>query len=316
MNYRNSGVNIKKGNNFVEEIKKICGTKIIGGFGGIYEYNGIKLIAATDGVGSKLELCRIMNKYETIGIDLVAMCVNDIICHGGKPLFFLDYYAMGKLDIEKGIHIIQGINEGCKQAHCILLGGETAEMPLIYNEDKFDLAGFSVGIIEKEIYPKKINKGDLIFGLSSTGIHSNGYTLIHKLLKEEKHDLEELITPTKIYVDEIEKIKLGLDGFIKGFSHITGGGIVENIKRILNEDQNIHITEKWKIPKIFSWIYNCSDMTSKEMFNTYNCGIGMVIIVHKNINLDKNELMDKYKLIPMGKIIESDNEIIDYENIF
>ena len=314
MNYENSGVNIQTGNKFVDRIKEICGTKVIGGFGGIYEHNGIQLVASTDGVGTKLELCRKMDKYDTIGIDLVAMCVNDLICQGGKPLFFLDYYAMGKLNLEKAEQIILGINNGCKQSQCILLGGETAEMPLVYDEGKFDLAGFSVGIIEKDIYPKKVNNGDLIFGLPSTGVHSNGYSLIHKLLEKEEYDLNELMKPTKIYVHEVEKLKMELNGSIKGFAHITGGGIIENIKRILDKGQNIEITEKWDIPRVFQWIYDKSDMDKEWMFKTYNCGIGMVIIIDKNAN--RSKLVQEYKLIPMGKIIESQEEKINYELFF
>lgn len=314
MNYENSGVNINKGNQFVETIQGICGNKIIGGFGGIYEQNGLRLVAATDGVGTKLELCRRMNKYDTIGIDLVAMCVNDILCQGGRPLFFLDYYAMGELNLEIAEQIIIGIQEGCKQSNCILLGGETAEMPLVYEKGKFDLAGFSVGVIENDIYPKKINKGDYIFGLPSTGVHSNGYSLIHKLLENEKYNIDELMKPTKIYVNEIEKIKTELNGSIKGFAHITGGGIIENVGRILEKGQHIHITEEWSIPQVFQWIYDKSDMNKEEMFRTYNCGIGMVIIVDKNTN--RNRLMKEYQLIPMGKIIESEKEVIQYDKYF
>ena len=314
MNYENSGVNIKKGNQLVETIQGICGNKIIGGFGGIYEQNGLRLVAATDGVGTKLELCRRMNKYDTIGIDLVAMCVNDILCQGGRPLFFLDYYAMGELNLEIAEQIIIGIQEGCKQSNCILLGGETAEMPLVYEKGKFDLAGFSVGVIENDIYPKKINKGDYIFGLPSTGVHSNGYSLIHKLLENEKYNIDELMKPTKIYVNEIEKIKTELNGSIKGFAHITGGGIIENVGRILEKGQHIHITEEWSIPQVFQWIYDKSDMNKEEMFRTYNCGIGMVIIVDKNTN--RNRLMKEYQLIPMGKIIESEKEVIQYDKYF
>ena len=314
MNYEKSGVNIQKGNDFVEKIKEVCGSKVIGGFGGIYEHNNIQLVAATDGVGTKLELCRKMGKYDTIGIDLVAMCVNDILCQGGKPLFFLDYYAMGKLDIDKATQIIKGIHEGCKQSQCILLGGETAEMPLVYDTNKFDLAGFSVGVIEKDIYPKKMGIGDFIFGLPSTGLHSNGYSLIHKLLEKEEYDLQELMTPTKIYVNEIEKLKIELNGTMKGISHITGGGIIENIQRILGEGQTIKITESWDIPKVFQWIYDKSDMSKEDMFRTYNCGIGMIIIIDKNTN--KNKLKKEYQLIPMGQIIESEKEVINYDNFF
>ena len=224
MNYKNSGVDIERGNDFIDVIKNICKHDKIGGFSGIYEHNGIKLVASTDGVGSKLELCKIMNKYDTIGIDLVAMCVNDIICQGAKPLFFLDYYAMNKLDLDRGKDIISGINEGCKQSGCILLGGETAELPLLYRENDFDLAGFSVGVVEDDIYPKNIVEEDLIYGIRSDGIHSNGYSLINKLLEKNDYDLNELIKPTKIYVHDLNLLKNKYSNHIKGFCHITGGG--------------------------------------------------------------------------------------------
>ena len=255
-----------------------------------------------------------MNKYDTIGIDLVAMCVNDLLCQGAKPLFFLDYYAMGKLELEKAEQIIQGINEGCKQSQCILLGGETAEMPLVYEGDKFDLAGFSVGIIEKDSYPKKVNDGDLIFGLKSCGIHSNGYSLIHQLLEKEDYDLEELMKPTKIYVHEVEKLIVELNGKIKAFAHITGGGIIENIQRVLSEEQTIEVHEAWEIPSVFQWIYDKTDMSKEDMFRTYNCGIGMVIILDKGMN--RMKVMGEYQLIPMGKIISGKNESIHYDKFF
>jgi len=312
MNYEGAGVNIQNGNDFVENIKSICNN--IGGFGGIYDYNGMKIIASTDGVGTKLELCKKMDKYDTIGIDLVAMCVNDIICHGGRPLFFLDYYAMDKLDIDKGTEIIKGIQNGCGQSGCMLLGGETAEMPLVYGKGKFDLAGFSVGIVDKVYYPREIKTGDYLFGLSSSGVHSNGYSLIHKLLEKEKYNMDELMKPTKIYVNEIEKLKTELHDTIKGIAHITGGGIIENVKRILKTEQNIHITEKWEIPKVFQWIYDKSDMSKEEMFKTYNCGIGMVIILDKGVN--RMKVINEYKLIPMGKIVESEKEVIQYDKFF
>ena len=304
MNYKNSGVDVEKGNMFVDIIKDTCQNGKIGGFSGIYEYNNLKLVASTDGVGSKLELCKILNKYDTIGIDLVAMCVNDIICQGAKPLFFLDYYAMGKLDLDKGKDIIKGINEGCKQSNCILLGGETAELPFLYNNDNFDLAGFSVGIIEKDVYPKKINEDDLIFGLKSNGVHSNGFTLIHKLLEKNEYDLNELITPTKIYVNDINYLLNKYGDYIKGISHITGGGLIDNVPRILDEDCNIEINCNWDVPNVFKWIHEKSDMSEKDMLNTYNCGIGMVIIFDKNI--DKKILLNE-NIIEIGKIIKSDS---------
>ena len=313
LNYKESGVDVDKGNNFVDVIKNICKHDKIGGFSGIYDHNGIKLVASTDGVGSKLELCKILNKYDTIGIDLVAMCINDIICQGAKPLFFLDYYAMNKLDLDIGKNIISGINEGCKQSGCILLGGETAEMPLLYKENTFDLAGFSVGIIENDIYPKNIIEEDLIYGIRSSGVHSNGFTLINKLLEKYDYDLNELIKPTKIYVNDLNKLKDKYSDYIKGFSHITGGGLIDNIPRILNKDLNFNITIS-NIPDVFKWIYDKSDMSIEDMFKTYNCGIGMVIIFDKNVNCD--ELLNE-DLIYLGKVIKSDKHIINCcENVF
>ena len=313
MNYKNSGVDIERGNNFVDVIKNVCKHDKIGGFSGIYDHNGIKLVASTDGVGSKLELCKVLNKYDTIGIDLVAMCVNDIICQGAKPLFFLDYYAVNKLDLDKGKYIISGINEGCKQSGCILLGGETAEMPLLYKENTFDLAGFSVGVIENDIYPKNIVEEDLIYGIRSSGVHSNGFTLINKLLEKYDYDLNELIKPTKIYVNDLNKLKGKYPDYIKGFSHITGGGLIDNIPRILNKDLNFNITIS-NIPDVFKWIYDKSDMSIEDMFKTYNCGIGMVVIFDKNVNCD--ELLNE-DLIYLGKVIKSDKHIINCdENVF
>ena len=313
LNYKNSGVDIERGNNFVDVIKNVCKHDKIGGFSGIYEHNGIKLVASTDGVGSKLELCKVLNKYDTIGIDLVAMCVNDIICQGAKPLFFLDYYAVNKLDLDRGRDIISGINEGCKQSGCILLGGETAEMPLLYKENTFDLFGFSVGVIENDIYPKEIVEEDLIYGIQSSGVHSNGFTLINKLLEKYDYDLNKLIKPTKIYLNDLNKLKDKYSDYIKGFSHITGGGLIDNIPRILNKDLNFNITIG-NIPDVFKWIYDKSDMSIEDMFKTYNCGIGMVVIFDKNVNCD--ELLNE-DLIYLGKVIKSDKHIINFdENVF
>lgn len=320
LNYKESGVDIDKGNDFVDIIKNICGNNKIGGFSGVVDYNGIKIAATTDGVGSKIELARKLNKYDTIGIDLVAMCVNDLIVQGAKPLLFLDYLAVNKLDLNKSAEIIKGINEGCKQAGCTLIGGETAEMPMVYSEDKFDLAGFSVGIIEGEDYPKKINSGDLIVGLSSTGVHSNGFSLIHKILEKTSYDLEELLTPTKIYVNDIEKIKENFKDYIKGFSHITGGGLIDNISRLLDEEHNIKISYDWQIPDVFKWIYKNSNMGVDDMLRTYNCGIGMVVILDKTIfsNINSEELMNMindFNLIPIGLITKNTDLHVNYDLI-
>jgi len=310
MNYLNSGVDVNKGNSFVSIIKDITKNKNIGGFSGIYEYNNIKLVASTDGVGTKLELCKKTNKYDTIGIDLVAMCVNDIICQGAKPLFFLDYYAMGKLNLEIGKDIINGINIGCNESECLLLGGETAEMPIIYKDKDFDLAGFSVGVIENDVFPKNMEEGDLIYGIESSGVHSNGFSLINKILETNEYNIEELMTPTKIYVKDLNKLKEKYKNKIKGLAHITGGGIIDNIPRIINEGYNMNIDKFWKIPDVFKWIYSNSDMEAIDMLKTYNCGIGMVIIFDKDTEID---IFDD--LIELGEIIKSDGYKINYNKI-
>lgn len=283
LTYSESGVDIEGGNKFVSIIKKITRNDGIGGFSGVYDYGDTKLVASTDGVGSKLKLCKVMNKYDTIGIDLVAMSVNDIICQGARPLFFLDYYSTGKLDLKKAAKIIEGIQNGCEQASCLLLGGETSEMPSVYGKDDFDLAGFAVGAIEKEAYPKTIQEGDVIYGLKSSGLHSNGYTLVNRLLEENEYEnMDDLLIPTKIYVKEINEIKERYGDKVKGFSHITGGGIIDNIPRILKPGLTFS-ANKWKIPDIFRWIYEKSDMTPEDMLKTYNCGIGMAVVFDKNV---------------------------------
>ena len=322
--YKKSGVNIKDADKFVNFISTVSAKKRgkkkfsnIGGFGSITNIpNNIKqprIVACTDGVGTKIEIANLLKKYDTIGIDLVAMSVNDLIVQGAQPLFFLDYYAVNKLDLDKGKYIISGINEGCKQSGCMLLGGETAEMPLLYKENTFDLAGFSVGVIENDIYPKNIVEEDLIYGIRSTGVHSNGFSLINKLLEKYDYDLNELIKPTKIYVNDLNKLKDKYSDYIKGFSHITGGGLIDNIPRILNKDLNFNITIS-NIPDVFKWIYNKSDMSIEDMFKTYNCGIGMVVIFDKNVNCD--ELLNE-DLIYLGKVIKSEKHIINFdENVF
>jgi len=308
MNYQKSGVHIEKGNDFVSIIKNISKNEKIGGFSGIYDYNGIKLAATTDGVGTKLELCKVCDKYDTIGIDLVAMCVNDLLCQGAKPLFFLDYYATGELNLNIGSNIIKGIQRGCEESKCIILGGETAEMPMLYKGKDFDLAGFCVGVIEHDIYPKVMQEGDLIYGIKSNGVHSNGFSLINKILENNEYDMNKLLTPTKIYLNEITYLINKYGSQIKGFSHITGGGITNNIPRIINDNLAMNINQSWTIPDVFKWIYSSSDMSIEDMLKTFNCGIGMVIIFDKGVNIDVND-----NLIYMGNIIHGDT-IIDYDN--
>ena len=327
--YKESGVDIKKGNNFVSLIKpKVKKTNIpgvtgnMGSFGGAFDLKKAGfidpiLISATDGVGTKLKVAIETGILNTVGIDLVAMCVNDLICEGAKPLFFLDYFATSKLKISSSVKIIDGIIEGCKQAQCALLGGETAEMPDLYNNNDFDLAGFAVGALERgNSLPSKINDSDLLIGLPSSGFHSNGYSLIRKVIKSENLNWEspnpvdknsrikdELLIPTKIY----QRILAPLISkkLISGLSHITGGGITENLPRILPNQLSFEIDlNRWKLPRLMSWIIKKSKMTEEEALKTFNCGIGMICVVPKTNFTDFsqyfNDINEAYYLI--GKI--------------
>ncbi|ADD01875.1 phosphoribosylformylglycinamidine cyclo-ligase [Thermoanaerobacter italicus Ab9] len=335
MNYKDAGVNIDEGNKLVEMIKPIAKQTLneyvlegIGGFAGLIEIKNYKnpvLISSTDGVGTKLKIAFMMDKHDTVGIDLVAMCVNDIIVTGAKPLFFLDYFATGKLKSETAVEVIKGIAEGCKIAGCALIGGETAELPGFYKEGEYDLAGFCVGIAEKEelIDTKLIKEGDAIIGLASSGIHSNGYSLVRKIFFEKNNfsvkdfipELginlgEALLTPTKIYVKSIEALK-GLK--IKGMAHITGGGFIDNIPRILRKSIAAKINKgSWEIPAIFNLIQRLGDIEEREMYRTFNMGIGMVVIVEPS-DVDKaleklNGIGEKAYII--GEIVESEGGVI------
>ena len=305
--YKDSGVNIDIGNKFVKKIKPLVSktrrkgmVDNIGGFGGLFDLSkcGFKnpiLVSATDGVGTKLILSEKMNKFDTIGIDLVAMSVNDIVVQGAEPLFFLDYFATDKLDINKGKEILLGVTRGLEISNCALIGGETAELPSIYNNN-FDLAGFAVGAVEKNnLLPKNnINPGDIIIGLQSSGIHSNGFSLVRKILKDKKINLNEkiseisdvsigyhLLEPTKIYVNSI--LKQHYNKNIKACAHITGGGILENLPRIIpNELCAIINGGNIKPNKIFSWLKNIGNISIMEMLRTFNCGIGMCVITSPN----------------------------------
>ena len=299
LTYKDAGVDIDAGNEIIEHIKPLVQrTKRkevlsgIGGFSGMFaippnRYKEPILVSGTDGVGTKIILAQNLNRHDTIGIDLVAMCVNDILVQGAEPLFFLDYFACGKLKKDIALEVIDGITEGCMQAGAALIGGETAEMPDLYTENEYDLAGFTVGAVERDhiIDGSKIRCGDAIIGIASSGPHSNGFSLIRKVLEKSPHaeinglkatDL--LLTPTRIYVQSISHLMKTIK--IKGMAHITGGGITENIPRILQEPINAEIdTKSWSRGEIFDWLAKTGNISDDEMRRTFNCGVGMVVIV-------------------------------------
>ncbi|HAM38732.1 MAG TPA: phosphoribosylformylglycinamidine cyclo-ligase [Elusimicrobia bacterium] len=312
LTYKKSGVDVDKANSLVDWIKKLNPT--IGGFSGLYPIDNNKFLSAScDGVGTKLKVAHISNKHDTVGIDLVAMNVNDVICSGAKPLFFLDYFACGKLDVNIAKQVIKGIKDGCDQAGCVLLGGETAEMPSFYQGKDYDLAGFTVGIVEKKniIDGSKIRKGDVILGLPSSGLHSNGFSLVRKAFseKEIKKYSKVLITPTKIYVKEILNIFQKMPNSILGICHITGGGFYDNIVRILPKNLNAIIDkDSWKIPEIFKIIQLKGRMSDREIFRTLNMGIGMILVV-RDSNVSKIQKLLKDSII-IGRIENGKSEVI------
>ena len=302
LSYKDAGVDIAAGNALVKNIKQIAKDTRrpevlsgLGGFGGLFslashQYKEPILVAGTDGVGTKLKLAITSAQHHTIGIDLVAMCVNDLIVQGAEPLFFLDYYASSKLDIGIASEVIKGIGIGCQQAGCALLGGETAEMPGLYQHHDYDLAGFSVGIVEKErlIDGSQIQLGDAIIALASSGPHSNGYSLIRKVIERSQANLNDrfadntlgktLLTPTKIYVKSI--LNLLRTQSIHGIAHITGGGLLENIPRILPDNYAASLdANSWQWPEIFHWLQQQGNISDNEMLLTFNCGIGMILVV-------------------------------------
>ena len=320
--YKDAGVDVEAGYEAVKLMKKDVQRTMrpevlteLGGFGGLFSLNKEKyadpvLVSGTDGVGTKLKIAFLMDKHDTIGVDCVAMCVNDIVCSGAEPLFFLDYIALGKNRPEKVAQIVKGVADGCVQAGCALIGGETAEMPGFYPDNEYDVAGFAVGIVDKKkiIDGKSIKEGDKLIGISSSGIHSNGYSLVRKLLAPRKEKLseevkslgstlgEELLKPTKIYVKTILELK---DKFeIKGISHITGGGFIENMPRMLPEGMGIKIYKgSWPVLPIFDILQSIGNVEERDMYNTFNMGIGMAIAVDagladavlRHLNKDKEE---------------------------
>tara|TARA_B110000003_G_scaffold261726_1_gene283716 strand:+ start:1675 stop:2703 length:1029 start_codon:yes stop_codon:yes gene_type:complete len=326
--YKKSGVNIDVADNFVNFISSVSSKKKgrkkfsnIGGFGSISKIpNHIKqpkIVACTDGVGTKIEIANTLNKYDTIGIDLVAMSVNDLIVQGAKPLLFLDYISVNKIDLTKLKSIIKGIVNGCKQSNCELVGGETAEMPGTYEKGKFDIAGFAVGVVGKnEILNKdKIKMNDLILAIPSSGLHSNGFSLIRYLLNQKKINIKknkflktELLKPTKIYVKEV--LKLTNKKLINGCANITGGGLADNIKRIIPENLVAEINlNNIKISKIFKWLKK-NGISDKEMLKTFNCSVGFCLIINPNkFNKVKNYFSKEYKPYIIGKISRGKNKV-------
>lgn len=303
LSYRDAGVNIDAGNKFVEKIKSsVASTNrpgvmgSLGGFGGLFElpenYKQPVLVSGTDGVGTKLKLAIELNKHDTIGIDLVAMCVNDILVLGAEPLYFLDYYATGELNTEIAASVVEGIAEGCRQSNAALIGGETAEMPGMYSKGDYDLAGFCVGVVEKQkiIDGSKVKAGDVMVAIASSGPHSNGYSLVRKIIEVSGADIkanfgdnsqslgDALLAPTRIYVKAIHQL---LDNFdIHAMAHITGGGLLENIPRVLPENaQAVVDTGSWQLPEVFQWLQDNGNVEINEMYRTFNCGVGMVLMV-------------------------------------
>lgn len=303
--YKDAGVDIDSGNNFVKLIKPLVKATYrpeviadLGGFGGLFSLNTNKyrqpvLVSGTDGVGTKLKVAFMTDRHDTVGIDLVAMCVNDIIVQGAEPLFFLDYLATGKLNPEKAADVVKGIAQGCSQAGCSLIGGETAEMPGFYTENEYDLAGFAVGVVERDaiIDGSSITVGNKLIGICSSGLHSNGYSLARKVMFEimglkvdsilpglDRSVGEELLTPTRIYVKTI--LNLLRDFTINGIAHITGGGLLENVPRILpNGCKAVINKDSWIMPPVFPILQQGGGINDTEMFRTFNCGIGMVLAV-------------------------------------
>jgi phosphoribosylformylglycinamidine cyclo-ligase len=302
ISYRDAGVDIDAGNSLVERIKPMVKKTMrpevltgLGGFGGLFElpvqrYRRPVLVSGTDGVGTKLKLAQIMNRHDSIGIDLVAMCVNDILVTGAEPLFFLDYYATGQLDVDAAAQVVSGIARGCELAGCALIGGETAEMPGMYGAGDYDLAGFSVGVVEKDamLGAERVAVGDALVAVASSGPHSNGYSLIRKLLALSGADLaqelggqtlgEALLAPTRIYVKPLLALLRELD--VHAMAHITGGGLSENLPRVLPQNSRaLADLASWQLPAVFRWLQEQGNIVESEMLRTFNCGVGMVLVL-------------------------------------
>ena len=335
--YKDAGVDINAGDELVERIKPFAKRTMrpevlagIGGFGAMFElgrkYSNPVLVSGTDGVGTKLKLAFLLDKHDTIGIDLVAMSVNDILVQGAEPLFFLDYFACGKLDIETASSVVRGIAYGCEESMCSLIGGETAEMPSMYQDGEYDLAGFAVGVVEKEkaIDGKRLTPGDVIIGLASSGFHSNGYSLVRKIILNSGIDLnsayddsktwgEAILEPTKLYVKPVLELLKNVD--VRAMSHITGGGITGNLPRVFPVHLAAEI-ELDKLPKVklFDWLQEEANLTTMQMLDTFNCGIGYAIVVPAHEVMKTQQILDSHQIksYNLGQVISRQKDDIVY----
>jgi len=321
LSYRDAGVDIEAGDALVEAIKPFARRTLrpevlagIGGFGALCEipkkYRQPVLVSSTDGVGTKLKLAFALGRHDTVGIDLVAMSVNDVLVQGAEPLFFLDYFACGKLDPQVGRNVIQGIAAGCERAGCALIGGETAEMPGMYPEGEYDLAGFCVGVVEKDriVDGRSIAPGDVLLGLASSGPHSNGYSLIRKILERAKPPFDPL-EPTRIYVKPVLRLLEAVP--VRGLAHITGGGLVGNVPRILPAGTRALIRQAaWPRPEAFRWLQQAGGVAEDEMWRVFNCGIGMVVVVARDNAAEARSILEREgeRVYEIGAIEKSPGE--------
>ena len=330
--YKDAGVDIEQGNELVQRLKKSVGNTHregvmggLGGFGALFDLGSLNykhpvLVSGTDGVGTKIKLAIDHNMHDTIGIDLVGMCVNDLIVQGADPLFFLDYFACSSLDVDVAEKVINGIAEGCSLAGCSLIGGETAEMPGMYQAGEYDLAGFCVGVVEKDevITGENVAEGDALIALASSGCHSNGYSLVRKIIDDTNQDLSKeldgktlldlLIEPTRIYVKSILSLIKTVP--VKAIAHITGGGLIENIPRVIPDHLSVSIdSSSWELPAVFKWLQETGNIEATEMYKTFNCGVGMVVCVPQENKDEAIALLDDLgeAAWEIGKVISSNS---------
>lgn len=341
LSYKDAGVDIDAGEALVARIKSVAKAtsrpEVMGGLGGFGAlcriptgYKSPLLVSGTDGVGTKLKLALQLNRHETIGQDLVAMCVNDLLVCGAEPLFFLDYYATGKLDVDTAATVIAGIGEGCQLANCALIGGETAEMPGMYQDEDYDLAGFCVGVVEESevITGENVQKGDVLLALASSGVHSNGYSLVRKVIEVTNTDVnahtladgtnlaDALMAPTRIYVKSVNALQKSLGNTnIHAMAHITGGGLTENLPRVLPKNLAAQIdTSSWALPEVFQWLQHGGNIDTLEMYRTFNCGVGFILVVPADqAKQVMNQLTAEGEQVwQIGQIIERTDDAVVY----